>query len=231
MPPEADEVIPAVAAIWPKVVSRHRTEKTYAQRGLTATSVALQGAQIGTGTGTLALALGAAGAASATGIGLVAVAGAATVTSMALGIKSAVSTSHVLDQLLEIQKLGKEHCHRLEDDPKNNLHEWVRVIVLPWIIHQKRHKLAKKIVTSVPTGGLVTGLWSGARNLYKRATGTLGEKRHWYAESLAVHFLTAECLLCMRIISALYSLEEMLWMKQQDSTTITPLLEDKMKSV
>ena len=70
--PEPDEMpdqeeIPAVTATWPRLVSRHRKAKVWAKRGLTATSVGVQGAQIGLGNGAMALMTGVAGAASATG--------------------------------------------------------------------------------------------------------------------------------------------------------------------
>jgi hypothetical protein len=191
-------------------------------------------AQVATHTGLLALATGAVGAASATGIGLVAGGLAVTATGMGLGARSVYRTNQHLNHLLKIQAEAKGfQCTNLSSDPyTEGMHEYVINIILPWIIHQKRQKRTKKAMDTAALG-LVTGLWSAGRKIAKWKAGSLGKKRHRYAEFLAVHFLTSQCWLADAIVAELYSPTEMIWMKEpgRTNTEVAPLLADKMKSV
>ena len=66
---------------------------------------------------------------------------------------------------------------------------------------------------------------------YSQSNGTLGLRRTYFAECLAVHLITANCALAEAFVTALYSEEEMHRLKQMDSETAAPLLADKMKSI
>jgi hypothetical protein len=57
-----------------------------------------------------------------------------------------------------------------------------------------------------------------------------GEQRSQMANELAVHLITHNCALAQGIVSELYSYEKMLWMLDQDSDTLTPLLMNKLAS-
>jgi hypothetical protein len=50
------------------------------------------------------------------------------------------------------------------------------------------------------------------------------------AYELAVHLITHNCALAQGIVSELYSYEKMLWMLDQDTEMLTPLLMNKLAS-
>jgi hypothetical protein len=216
------------------LADRNRGIKRVAKAAMTGASLGGTAAQLATNTGAIALATGAAGAASATGIGLVAVGGAVTLAGIGFGASSLFKTDKHIGRLLKIQARAKSYqCTNLSSDPfTESMHRYVISIILPWIIHQKKHKRYKKGVDTLG-GGLLTGLWSLGRKAGKWASGTLGKKRSRYAEFLAVHFLTSQCWLADAIVSELYSPGEMIWMKEPERTSaeVAPLLADKMKSV
>ena len=112
------------------------------------------------------------------------------------------------------------------------MHDHIRDVILPYIISQKKEKLAKRAVgAAVPVAGaMATTLHRIGRGIYKCKT--RGKQRHLYAEYLAVHLLTAECQLVDAIISELLSEAELEWMKQpgQTNDSIAGLIADKMKS-
>ena len=51
------------------------------------------------------------------------------------------------------------------------------------------------------------------------------------AQELAVHLITHNCALAQGIVSELYSYEKMLWVLDQDTDMLRPLLMEKLKSV
>jgi hypothetical protein len=227
---------------WKNVVSRHRGEKRVATGVMTAASVGLQAASLATGASSIAVigAVAAGAAVSATGIGLVAAGGALTLGSMALGARSAYNTAQHLKRLEKIYAARGTYRSRCRVLPWSgserlnaefaDLHGWVADKVLPWIIRQKKHKLGKKVTTAVGAG-LLVGIWSAGRKAYKALNGTLGKRRTYFAECLAVHLITCSCPLAQDIVSELYSEDEMNKLRFMDSDTAAPLLADKMKSI
>ena len=71
------------------------------------------------------------------------------------------------------------------------------------------------------------------RQAYRAATKeNRGEQRTQMAYELAVHLVTHNCGLAQVIVAELFSsYEKMLWMLDQDTDVLTPLLAEKLKSV
>jgi hypothetical protein len=70
------------------------------------------------------------------------------------------------------------------------------------------------------------------RQVYRAATkDNRGQHRSEMAYELGVHLITHNCALAQAVVSELYSYEKMLWMLDQDSDALTPLLMGKLKSV
>ena len=160
---------------------------------------------------------------------------------MALGARSAHRTAQHLGALEAIYaNRGRWFCRgctvlpSVDAESLNeefpNLHGLIADKVLPWVIRQKKHKLGKKTATAFGAG-LLVGIWSAGRKAYKAWSGTLGLRRTYFAECLAVHLITANCALAEAFVTALYSEEEMHRLKQMDSEAAAPLLADKMKSI
>jgi hypothetical protein len=206
------------------VISRYSDEKTVAKTGITLASAGLS-----TATHLSILTFGA--AASATGIGLVIAGAALTVATMGMSANAAYKTYNHRSNLQAIYE--RRGCYACRAWPSYSIdhkeHAYIAETILPYIIDQKGKKLAKKVAGTVGLGALTSG-YGMARNLYKRATGTLGQERGALASWLSLHFMTHNCGLAQSIVAELYSFEEMLWLLEKDTDTATPLLMRKMAS-
>lgn len=206
------------------VISRYSAEKSVLKAGVTIASSGISAAQH-----LSILTLGA--AASATGIGLVVAGAALTAATMGASAASAYKTYNHRSSLQAIYE--RKGCYACRAWPSYSVdhkeHAYIADVILPYIIAQKTEKLAKKVTGSVGLGVLTSG-YGVARNLYKRATGTLGQKRAEAATWLSHHFMTHNCGLAQSIVAELYSFEEMLWLLEKDTDTATPLLMKKMTS-
>jgi len=211
-----------------KVVSRHRNAKAVAGAVGSAAYYGTWGAQTATGATLTGLATGAAAATSATGIGLIVAGTALSVGYAGLAARSAYKTHNHLNGLKKIFLERKS----FECTCKGSVaHDYISGQVLPYIIEQKTKKLHRKMVEATP--GVSTFEYSrkAIKNLYKRAQGTLGQKRTFAAEWLAQHLISHDCELANAMVAELYSEEEMLWIRTQDNDVVAPLLELKIKSV
>jgi hypothetical protein len=191
--------------------------------------------QVGTtaaGTGTVALATGAA-AASATGIGLIVVGTLATAGASAKSVVAARSSKKHRDALEKLEERWREMPCAMppgtEGETDINAHLRIACNVLPYAIEQKNKKYHRKAVGAVPVLGTVP---MAIRQGYRAATKeNRGEERSKTAYELAVHLVTRNCALAQGIVSELYTYEKMLWMLDQDTDVLTPLLMEKLKSV
>jgi hypothetical protein len=206
------------------VISRYETEKTVLTTGVTIGSSGVSAA-----THLSILTFGA--AASATGIGLVIAGAAFSVATMGMSATSAYKTYNHRSNLQAIYE--RKGCYACRAWPSYSVdhkeHAYIADTVLPYIIDQKGKKLAKKVAGTVGLGALASG-YGIARNLYKRASGTLGVERSALAGWLSLHFMTHNCGLAQSIVAELYSFEEMLWLLEKDTDTATPLFMKKMAS-
>lgn len=100
---------------------------------------------------------------------------------------------------------------------------------LDYVISKKEKKLDKKVAGSFG-GGIGVTAFSISKSLYKRWKGTKGVNRTAQAHVVARHLVTHNCALAQGIVAELYSTDEMLWMLQQDSSTVAELVAAKMKS-
>ncbi|MDB5312480.1 MAG: hypothetical protein JWO38_6682 [Gemmataceae bacterium] len=225
---------------WMNQQSLHTDLRRGARAVMTAGSLAITGAQIGTGVSTIAVgaAVATGVAVSATGIGLVATGAALTLGGMALGARSAYSTNKHIDKLVALSMRGGPRgeafsCRLLSADPElQGLHAVIKSDVLPYIIAQKRKKLGRKMTSAVGLG-LFVGIYTGLRSLFKE---NKGKERFWNAEMLARHFITARCELAASVIAELYSFDNLshpalFEMMLTDSDTLGVALMEKMKSI
>ena len=207
--------------------------KKVASKALDASGPAISTATTATGTGTVALATGAA-AASATGIGLVVVGSLATVGASAKSLVAATSSGRHYHALIKIHNRWKEMPCMIppenEGEPDIAAHEFVAGIVLPYVISQKLDKYKKRGIAAIPVLG---SLPVAAHTLWRAATKeNKGVDRTNMAYKLAVHLVTHNCSLAQAMVAELFSsYEKMLWMLDQDTDTITPLIAEKMKSI
>jgi hypothetical protein len=233
---------PKVTSRWPKAdpppkaKSANTPIKSGAKKVASKTlDAAGPGMQVGTtaaGTGTIALATGAA-AASATGIGLVVVGTLATAGAAVKSVIAAKSSRAHRDALEKVQERWKEMPCAIppegEGETDLNAHYKIAYNVLPYAIEQKNKKYHRKAVGAVPVLGTVP---MAIRQAYRAATKeNRGRDRSEMAYDLAVHLITHNCALAQAIVSELYSYEKMLWMLDQDTDMLTPLLMEKLKSV
>jgi len=186
-----------------------------------------------TGGGAIALATGAA-AASATGIGLVVVGALATVGASAKSIVAARSSKQHRDGLVKMEQRKREYPCMIppgtEGETDLMAHERIGSNVLPYAIQQKSKKYERKAIGAVPVlGSLPMKIHQAYRAATKEDKGVL---RNQMAYELAVHLVTHNCGLAQAIVAELFSsYEKMLWMLDQDTSTLTPLLAEKLKSV
>jgi hypothetical protein len=206
--------------------------KKVASKALDATGPGVGIGTTASGSGAIALATGAA-AASATGIGLVVVGTLATVGASAKAVVAARSSKRHRDALEKLQERWREMPCMVPpesdgDEPDIAAHHRIAYYVLPYAIEQKNKKYHRKAVGAVPVLGTAP---MAIRQVYRAATKEhRGEQRSQMAYELAVHLVTHNCALAQGIVSELYSYEKMLWMLDQDSDVLTPLLMTKLAS-
>ncbi len=207
--------------------------KKVASKALDAAGPGIGAGTTATGTGAIALATGAA-AASATGIGIVVVGGLATLGAAAKSVVAAKSSKGHRDALDTMYKRYREYSCFIPPDTEGDAdamaHERIGSNVLPYAVEQKNQKYHRKAVGAVPVLGTVP---MAARQLYRAVTKEdKGVLRGKMAYELAVHLVTHNCALAQAIVSELFSsYEKMLWMLDQDTDTIAPLIAEKLKSV
>jgi hypothetical protein len=209
--------------------------KKVASKGLDAAGPSVTVGSSAAGTGTIALATGAA-AASATGIGLVVVGTLATAGAAAKSIVAARSSKQHRDGLMmiDIVRRWREYPCMIPPEAEGETdimaHNRIAFNVLPYAIEQKDKKYHRKAIGSVPVLGTVPmairQAWRAARKEHR------GELRTQMAYELAVHLITHNCGLAQVIVAELFSsYEKMLWMLDQDTEVLTPLIAEKLKSV
>jgi hypothetical protein len=234
---------PNVVSRWPKTPSDGkpvqsgltRGAKKVASKALDVTGPAISVGTTAAKTGTIALATGAA-AASATGIGLVVLGALATVGASAKSIVAAKSSQEHRDALTFIKALHRWREYPCMIPPEAsgecdiNAHQRIASNVLPYAIEQKDKKYRRKAIGAVPLLGSIP---MAMRQLYRAATKeNRGERRTQMAYELAVHLITHNCGLAQVIVAELFSsYEKMLWMLDQDTDALTPLIMEKLKSV
>ncbi len=207
--------------------------KKVASKALDAAGPGIGAGTTATGTGAIALATGAA-AASATGIGIVVVGGLATLGAAAKSVVAAKSSKAHRDGLEKIYQRHREYSCFIPPDTEGDsdlmAHARIGSDVLPYAIEQKNKKYHRKAVGAVPVLGTVP---MAARQLYRAVNKEdKGVLRGKMAYDLALHLVTHNCSLAQGIVSELFSsYEKMLWMLDQDTDTISPLIAEKLKSV
>ena len=209
--------------------------KKVASKALDAAGPAISTGTTATGGGGIALATGAA-AASATGIGLVVVGALATLGAAAKSIVSARSSKQHRDGLIFINAARRWRGYdcmippETEGEPDLMAHERLGANVLPYAIEQKNKKYQRKAIGAIPVLGTVP---MKAHQIYRSLTKeNPGVLRTQMAHELAVHLVTHNCALAQTMVAELFSsYEKMLWMLDQDTNTITPLIAEKLKSV
>lgn len=239
---------PRVSSRWPKTLPPGDAPKTkapdstlrsgakkVASKALDATGPGVNIGATAGGTGTLALATGAA-AASATGIGLVVVGTLATAGAAAKSVIAARSSKQHRDGLMmiDIVRRWREFPCMVPPEAEGDVdlmaHNRIAFNVLPYAIEQKSKKYQRKAIGAVPVLGTIP---MAIRQAYRAATKeNRGEQRTQMAYELAVHLVTHNCGLAQAMVAELFSsYEKMLWMLDQDTEVLTPLLAEKLKSV
>lgn len=224
---------------WGHVKSVHRHDhahgdlSTLKSIGKGALSIGSSSFQTATNTGFAGMAYTAATggtvALSATGIGAVAVAGA-----HALGksVAAGVSVYKTQQHIKNLEAIHQRGCKFGFCEGDGNDHNMLYTHVLPYIINQKKRKMRRKCEQTMPLlGGMATTLETGARSIWKRATGTRGTQRHYYAQVLTVHLVSCTCDLAQDIVSELWSPEEMKAIRSMDSDDAGYWIFSKMASV
>lgn len=212
---------------WPLVTMSVRIGAGVAGVGVQVTQTAL-------GTTTIVALLTAGAAASATGIGLIVGGAVVTLGSITASARSAYKTyKHIkgLDALqARVKSLPCDGIAANGSKTGQDAAEHAAVIeALDYVISKKERKLDKKVAGSVG-GGIGVSAYSIGKSLYKRFKGTRGVNRTAQANVVARHLVTHNCALAQGIVAELYSVDEMLWMLQQDSATVAGLVAAKMKS-
>ena len=210
--------------------------KKVASKALDASGPGVTTGSTAAGTGTIALATGAA-AASATGIGLVVVGTLASAGASAKSIVAARSSREHRDDLMAVDFVNRrwrELPCSIPPEASGEVdimaHQRIAFNVLPYAIEQKNKKYQRRMIGAVPVLGTVP---MAIRQAYRYATKeNRGELRAQMAYELAVHLVTHNCALAQAIVALLFSsYEKMLWMLDQDTDVLTPLLAEKLKSV
>jgi hypothetical protein len=209
--------------------------KKVASKALDAAGPAISTGTTATGGGGIALATGAA-AASATGIGLVVVGALATLGAAAKSVVSARSSKMHRDGLMfiDVARRWREFDCMIppetEGEPDVMAHERLAANVLPYAIEQKNKKYQRKAIGAIPVLGTIP---MKAHQIYRSLTKeNPGMLRTQMAHELAVHLVTHNCALAQAMVAELFSsYEKMLWMLDQDTDTVTPLIAEKLKSV
>jgi len=206
------------------------TLKTIGKGALFVGSSAMQTAT-NTGFSTMAYtaATGGAVAISSTGIGAIALAGTYAVGS---SIAAGVSVYKTHNHIANLQKIHDRGCKRGFCEGDANDHNTIYTHVLPYIIDKKKRKLRRKGEETVPLlGSLATTFETGARSLWKRARGTRGTERHYYAQVLTCHLVSCTCDMVEDIVAELWSLDEMRAIRRMDSDVAGYYIFQKMASM
>lgn len=223
-----------VASAFKTEPSRWRTSKTVVKHTATVAGVGIQVGQAAAHMPTMIALFTVGAAASATGIGLVAGGAAITLGTMAASARSAYKTHQHLNVLGKLQQnAGGMACSLIDEDGRAWYHNAVQhaqvVETLDYVINKKSNKRGKKVVGAVG-GGMLNAVYGLGKAIYKTVKQTKGKNRMLHANVLATHLVTHNCALAQGIVAELYSVDEMLWMLEQDSTTVARLLAEKMKS-
>jgi len=126
--------------------------------------------------------------------------------SVAAGV-SVYKTHQHINSLQDIRDAGSNNIF-CEGD--RNDHNVIYTHVLPYIIDQKKRKLRRKAEQVVPVlGSAASSIETGLHSIWKRAKGTRGVQRHYYAQVLTVHLVGCKCGLAEDIVSALWGYEKM----------------------
>ncbi len=177
--------------------------------------------------------LGAAAGALTAGTGGLAVgvaAGALQVGSMVAAGFAVRSTWNHLDALKEIQ-VRRYTCTALPGAAAGGKvdHDHIQNSVIQYIINKKSNKLVKKSGTAVGLGAL-SALYGIGKKIYKKANGTLGKRRNFYAHVVARHMVTHDCKLCEALVNELFSAGDYERLRSMNSTAAGGWVAVKMKS-
>ena len=177
--------------------------------------------------------LGAAAGALTVGTGGVALAVGAGVLQLGSMIAAARSVSKTWEHLEHLSKIrAHQHyaCTALQGATGGQGdHQHIHNNVISYTIAKKSAKLVKKGATAVG-GGALTGLFGLGKNLYKRARGTLGKRRTFYAFIVARHMITHDCKLCEALVTELFDHESYERLKTMNSEDASGWIARKMKS-
>jgi len=224
----------SVSGAFPRIPSRWSLVTKTVRIGAAATGVGVQMTQKVMGTATVMALFTAGAAASATGIGLIVGGAVITIGSMTASARSAVKTSKhlkVLNALL--RRAPGMPCDLIDANgkksEKNSAEHLEVVAALAYLINKKEKKYGKKILGATPFSALAS-VYGFGKAIYKKVKGTKGVSRAAHANIIAKHFVTHNCALAQGIAAELYSLDEMMWMLEQDSSKVAALLGEKMKS-
>lgn len=225
--------------------NRHRSAKKRANRVQKAYTVASVGSsiqkgvaigQVATSTSNFAgLAAATVTGASATGFGLLVVGGVMMIGGAVKdGVAWKKTKAHVRG-LKEVSAGGASDCFHCNIDKVAVLaeHSIIKNRVLPYVISKKQSKQSRKAMSSfgaIAGGGLAQSLRGLAKGGWKKLRGTKGKNRRHASQWLTHHFLTHDCELSNAIVSELYSVDEMMWLKTQRPAIVVDLLMEKMKS-
>lgn len=208
--------------------------KKVASKALDAAGPGMSVGTTSTGTGAIALATGAA-AASTMGVALVAAGAIATLGAAGKSVVAARSSKQHRDALTLVKAFNRRQefdCNippESEGEPDLMAHGRISSNVLPYAIEQKDTKFKRKAVGSVPVLGTIPMAFLQLKHAFKADKGVM---RTQMAYELAVHLVTHNCPLAQTIVAELFSsYDKMLWMLDQDTDTITPLIAEKLKSV
>ena len=177
--------------------------------------------------------LGAAAGALTAGTGgpaLVVGAGVLQIGSMIAAARSVSKTWDHLEHLGQIQAKRHYACTALKGAHGGQSdHHHIHANVIPYIVNKKSAKLVKKGAAAIGAGAL-TGLFGIGKNLYKRARGTLGRRRTFYAFIVARHTITHDCKLREALVGELFDHEIYERLKTMNSEDAGGWIARKMKS-
>lgn len=217
--------------LWRKTHSALWGAHTLAGTGISTVSNITGGGTLAmVGLGTTVFTVGA-----ATGVGLVVGGCALMVGSSAVNAKASWSSrkhKKALEAILQDAGRGEGYCAGLCGHPRDNEeHTEILDSVLPYVIRQKRKKMYRRGIGSIPLVSLGETVRSIVRKAGKKINGTLGQEREAHAHTLAKHLITHDCQLAQAIVSELFSDDEEEWIRYQDFPIVAGLLMEKFKSV
>ena len=209
--------------------NRHTKLKGAAKAGQIVGSIGITTAQnVVSGASVSAAVVGGA-ALSATGVGLLAGSVALTAGGSIAAHRSKKKTQEHLASLNKI--LLKRNNYKCEGRYAP-VHSYIASTILPYIIQQKRTKLARKSHQRVPVlGAGLEAAKSLKHKIQKSWNGTKGKQRSFAAQWLAVHLISHHCELTEAIVSELYSEEEKEMMKFTGSDVVASMIEEKLRTI